>query len=137
MYKRGPKPHSRSLSPRIVDKFYFHFNYDFNNEAIIHKKKTIKSVSFIVGSQMERCKIRIPGAPVKPFTAIRYAEKWLSKPMTKILWNKYVRGKDSDAAFFEESEDFYENRGALLGNHTWLDGVHENAEHDLELETGS
>jgi hypothetical protein len=108
-----------------------------NPKAIIHDKKTIKTVSFIVGSEMEVCKLRIPGAPVKPLTAIRYAEKWLSKPMTKILWNKYVRGWDPDADSFEESDDFYENRGTLLGDHTWLDGAHENAEHDLELETGS
>ena len=109
----------------------------FNPEAIIHEEKTIKSVSFCFGFEAKTMKILIKGSPKTPLSAIRFAEKWLSKPMNKTLWKKWV--KNVEYAEHAEDLDYWENqcRGYMLGNHTWLDGSKEDAEHNLELNTGS
>jgi hypothetical protein len=114
----------------------FEFSH-FNPEAIIHEQPTIKSVSFCFGFEFKTMKIHIKGSPVTPLTAIRTAKKWLSKPMTRKLWKKWV--KNAEYAPHADDLDYWENkcRGDLLGNHTWLDGAAEDAEHNLELHTGS
>lgn len=107
----------------------------FNPKAIIHEKKTIKSVSFCFGFEGKMKKIHIKGSPKTPLSAIRYAEKWLSKPMSKKLWKKWVKNvEDAEDA---EDLDYWLNqrRGDMVAK--WLDGSREDAEHNLELHTGS
>jgi len=75
--------------------------------------------------------------PKTPLSAIRLAEKWLSKRISRKLWKEWVKNA-KDAHNAEDSEYWMsECRGSLLGNHTWLDGAFEDAKHNLELETGS
>ena len=117
----------------------FSFSH-FNPEAIIHERETITSVSFPFGILGKEKKILIKGSPKTPLSAIRFAKKWLSKPMTKKLWKKWIiTGKYEDWMVGPFDWEYYEDkcRGSLLGNHTWLDGASEDSDHCLSLWTGS
>ena len=117
-------------------KMKFEFSH-INPKDIFHEKKTIKSVSFCFGFEGKMKKILIKGNAKTPLSAIRFAEKWLSKPMNEKLWKKWVK----NVKCAENAEDLHywmnECRGDMLGNHTWLDGAAEDAQHNLELHTGS